>query len=80
MKKSRVTNPTCNIHDLRSVLYEQIDLVRTKEIDPKTANSVANVASKIISTVKLELGYLKLIGGKVGKDSVKGLLPIGHQK
>lgn len=70
----QITN-TKNIRDLREVLYEQIDLVRCNKAEPKTVNTVANVASKIISTVKLEMQYLRMMGKDITKVSIKGMLP-----
>ena len=65
---------TTNIQGLRDVLYVQIDGLRDGSVDPKIANSISNASSKILSTVKLELQYLKMIGKSITANTVKGMI------
>jgi hypothetical protein len=48
--------------DLRTVLSEQIELIRKGKSTASNVNAISNATGKILSTIKLELEYHKLIG------------------
>jgi hypothetical protein len=50
-----------NINDLRTVLAEEIIKLRNKETTPAAVNAITNATGKILSTVKLEIEYAKLL-------------------
>lgn len=43
--------------DLRETLFDTIEKVRNREMDPKDANTIASLADRIIKTVEVELDY-----------------------
>ena len=50
-----------NIRELRDIICEEIDNVRTAKSTPATANSVANLTGKVFTSIKLELEYARLV-------------------
>ena len=56
--------------DLRESLFDTMEKVKTKEIDPKQAAQVANVAKTIIDSARLELDHSKVLS-KLDKDDQK---------
>lgn len=60
-----------NMNDLRAFLSEELQNLREKKISPSEANASANLTGKIISTVKLELEYAKLVNRKPTMEFVK---------
>jgi len=46
--------------NLRNDLWTDFQRVRDKKLDAKTANATANLAGKIISTVRLDLLYCEM--------------------
>ena len=53
---------TKTIHDLRNILSEEIDKLRNGDTTAANVNAVTNATGKILSTVKMEMEYNKLIG------------------
>lgn len=51
-----------SLNDLRSFLAEQLQRVADGELTPAHANASANLAGKVLSTVKMELDYCKQAG------------------
>lgn len=51
-----------NINDLRAILAEEIQKLRNEETTPAAVNAVTNATGKILTTVKMEMEYAKLIG------------------
>lgn len=51
-----------NAEMLRAMLAEQMTNLRAGSADPKQVNAMVNAAGKIISSVKLELEYARMIG------------------
>lgn len=51
-----------SLNDLRSFLAEQLERVASGELTPAHANASANLAGKVLSTVKMELDYCKQAG------------------
>ena len=50
------------VEDMRQVLSEEIDNLRTGKTTAANVNAIVNASGKILSTVKLEMEYNKLIG------------------
>lgn len=48
--------------ELRSILSEQIERIRTGQATAASVNAISNATGKILSSVKLELEYHKMIG------------------
>ena len=53
-----------NIKELRNDLIENYEKMKTNEMRLKTGKELANVAGKILTSIKLELDYNKLIESK----------------
>lgn len=51
-----------NMKSLREVLSEQLKKSIEGEISPAVLNSQSNIAGKIISTIKTEIEYKRLMG------------------
>lgn len=54
--------PINNIEQLRDFLANELERVSKAEITPAIANSQANIAGKMISSVKMQLEYSKMTG------------------
>jgi hypothetical protein len=50
------------VDDLRLILAEEIQKIRTGTTTAANVNAVTNAAGKILSTIKLEIEYNKLLG------------------
>jgi hypothetical protein len=50
------------VDNLRNFLADQLERVAAGEITPAVANSQANIAGKMISSVKMQLEYNKMTG------------------
>ena len=50
------------VSDLRSVLAEEITRLKTHKSTPKETNAVVHTVGTILSSVRLEMEYLKLMG------------------
>jgi hypothetical protein len=51
-----------NLDDIRVVLSDAIDDLREGKSSAATVNAISNASGKILSTVKLEMEYFKLLG------------------
>jgi hypothetical protein len=51
-----------SLSDLRSILSEQIEKIRTGQATAASVNAISNASGKILSSIKLELEYHKMIG------------------
>jgi len=51
-----------SLMDLRGILAEQIDRIRTGDATAATVNAISNATGKYLSTIKIELEYHKLLG------------------
>lgn len=60
--------------DLRNILFDEIKNVRNKKSETKSAMTICNLAKQIISTVRLEMDYSKLIKSKRMKSNDKTIL------
>jgi len=52
------------INDLRSILLEEIENLRSGKTSPAAINAITNATGKVISTLKLEMDYAKMTGIK----------------
>lgn len=59
------------INDLRLILSEEIANLRSGKSSPAVVNAVTNATGKILSSVKLEMEYLKLLGAKPNIPFIK---------
>ncbi len=50
------------VEDLRNFMAEELERLRKKESTPASANAAANIAGKMMSSVKMELEYNKMVG------------------
>jgi hypothetical protein len=58
-----------NTDDLRTVLLETLELVKAGKVDPRKAGAISGLSSQVISTVRLDLDFMKL--GKNNKPKLK---------
>jgi hypothetical protein len=66
-----MSNEIMNLNDLRDFLANELKRVAKGESTPATANASANLAGKILSSVKLELEYNKMVGTAPKIDFIK---------
>ena len=64
---------TKSLDDLRKILSEEIDKVREGKTSAANVNAVTNATGKILSSIKLEMEYYKLLGKVPEIDFVKKL-------
>ncbi len=73
-----------NVEELRDYLSETLEKINSGDTTPAAANASANVAGKILSSVKLELEHNKMAGTNpdIGflKNFNKGIKKLGHDK
>lgn len=50
------------VEDLRNFMAQELERLRDKESTPAAANAAANIAGKMMSSVKMELEYHKMVG------------------
>jgi len=62
-----------NVDELRSYLANELERVSLGQTTPAAANASANLAGKILSSVKMELEYNKMIGASPSIGFLKGL-------
>jgi hypothetical protein len=62
MADDTVIDTVRTIDDLRSILADEIGKIRKGETTAANVNAVTNASGKILSTVKLEMEYAKLVG------------------
>jgi len=76
--------PISNVEELRNYLANELERVSSGQTTPAAANASANLAGKILSSVKMELEYNKMVGStpKIGflKGFTKKLESISHDK
>lgn len=56
------TDSLKTVTDLREILADEIKKLRAGETTPANVNAVTNASGKILSSVKLEIEYSKLLG------------------
>jgi hypothetical protein len=60
-----------DINNLRGILAEEIGKLRNGETTPANVNAITNATGKILSTVKLEMEYHKLLGKTPDIDFIR---------
>lgn len=60
-----------DINNLRTILSEEIDKLRAGTTTPANVNAITNATGKILSTVKIEMEYHKLLGKTPAIDFIK---------
>lgn len=53
-----------NMGDLRNKLFECLTDIQDRKINVQEAKAICEVAQTIINSVKVEVDYMKVIGGK----------------
>ena len=59
---NKMKTQTMNVNDLRTILAEEIEKIRNEETTAASVNAIVNATGKILTTVKMELEYAKLLG------------------
>jgi hypothetical protein len=72
-----------NVEELRDFIAKELERVSQGDITPASANASANLAGKMLQSVKMELEYNKMVGanpniGFLGKNSKKELEKLSH--
>lgn len=52
------------MNELRGVLSDEIRKIRSGDTTPANVNAISNASGKILSSIKLELEVMKLLGKK----------------
>lgn len=50
-----------NMNDMRAMLCDEIQRLRENKTTPANVNAITNATGKILSTIKLEMEYAKLM-------------------
>lgn len=50
-----------NMNDIRAMLCDEIQRLRENKTKPADVNAITNATGKILSTIKLEMEYAKLL-------------------
>ncbi len=53
-----------NVGELREILSEEIDKLRESKTTPTVVNAICNATGKILTSVRLQMEYCKLLGKK----------------
>ncbi len=61
-KATKLTQMTTD--EMRTILSDEVRRIRTDETTPAAANAVSNAVGKILSSVRLEMEYARLVGRK----------------
>ncbi len=64
---------TKTLVDLRKILSEEIDKIRNGKTIAANVNAISNATGKILSSVRLEMEYAKLLGKTPKIDYVQQL-------
>lgn len=65
------------IEDLRNHLFETIELLKEKKLDTVDAKAITNAAQAIINSAKVEVDFIKAMGG-IGEGT--GFIPLETKK
>lgn len=60
-----------SMSELRDILCEQIDALRSEKTTPAKVNAVVNATGKILTSVKLEIEYYRFLGKQPKVDFIK---------
>jgi hypothetical protein len=64
--------PTLNLDDIRAVLSDEIAGLREGRSSPAQVSAITNATGKILSSMKLEMEYMRLSGRKVNIAALNG--------
>jgi len=81
MSKNIEVKSLKTVNDLRTILADEISNLRSGKTTAANVNAIVNASGKILSTVKLEMEYNKLIGKTPAIDfiaSAGGVKEIGQ--
>ena len=56
------------VNDLRTILIDEINRVRSGKTTAANANAVVNASSKILHSIKMEIEYAKQTGKELSID------------
>lgn len=59
-----------NMNEMREMLCEEIDNLRAKKTTAANVNAVVNATGKILTTIKMEMEYAKLMGRQPKMDFI----------
>lgn len=65
------------IEDLRNHLFETIEMIKDGKIESKDAKAITNAAQAIINSAKVEVDFIKAMGG-IGEGT--GFIPLEPKK
>jgi len=65
------------IEDLRNHMFETIELLKDKKIDTGDAKAITNAAQTILNSAKIEVDFIKAMGG-IGEGT--GFIPLEPKK
>ena len=54
--------PAKSINDLRTILVEEIENLRSGNTTAANVNAITNATGKVLASVRLEMDYAKLVG------------------
>jgi len=67
------------INDLRKIMAEEIGKIRSGDTTAANVNAITNAVGKILSTVKMEIEYNKLMGRTPVIDFIQGEQKLEHE-
>lgn len=62
-----------NVEELRNFMADELERLRNKDSTPASANAAANIAGKMMQSVKMELEYNKMVGATPNIGFLKGI-------
>ena len=66
-----------SIEDLRNHLFETIELLKDGKMETGTAKAITNAAQGILNSAKIEVDFIKAMGG-IGEGT--GFIPLEPKK
>lgn len=60
------------VNDMRLILADEIQKIRDGKTTAANVNAIVNASGKILTTIKMEIEYNKLIGKTPNIDFIKG--------
>ena len=74
---TRVENMKNSIEDLRNHLFETIELLKDGKMETGTVKAITNAAQGILNSAKIEVDFIKAMGG-IGEGT--GFIPLKPKK
>lgn len=56
-----------NTHELKDILSDEIQNLRDGKTKPELINAITKACTQIIAAARLDITYLKMVGGKIKK-------------